>query len=268
MARPLPTQARRRYDLQPQLFELFTTAASEDPRAIPFLASLLAVGPPWRPAYLGGLYHTDEGLALAANLAVALQPTALPFHNRELSALYDHLLARHRLPAAVAVRARVERPSLNKLLINGDFDSPKEPTPFDWKLFRAGGLVAEILRDDLREDSALRAQFSSFSSRPLAEQLVLLPPGNYRLSGQTRPEIGDSGARLSWTVSCVESSDKLGTSAIETRPGDTGWRDFAIRFTVPAHGCAAQWLRLVPKPAGRRDTVVAWYDRFSIVEIQ
>lgn len=258
------TLARRRPDLQAQLFRLFTVAASTDSRAIPVLASLLAASPPWRDAYINDLYKTEATLGLAANLAIALQPTKTPFSNTELTTLYGQLLFRHRLEAVAAIRARLDRPPAGLPLINGDFAIADDPLPFEWRLFNAGGLVAEILPDDVRGDSALRAQFGSYASTQLAEQLILLKAGTYKLSGHTRAEVGDPGAHLFWTVYCLESGAKLGESHIATVPSDMGWKPFSFSFEVPTQGCSAQWLRLVPKPGERRSTVVGWYDRISI----
>tara|TARA_R110000782_G_scaffold62495_5_gene128402 strand:- start:193 stop:1383 length:1191 start_codon:yes stop_codon:yes gene_type:complete len=262
------TLARRRDDLQPQLFQLFTVAASTDRRSLPVLASLLAAAPPWRTAYLTGLYRTKTGLELAANLAIALQTTRQPFSNLELETLYGHLFAKGMLPTMSEVRKRLGRPAPAARLMNGDFDAPEGPAPFEWKLFNAGGAVAEILPDDIREDSALRAQFGSFSSRPLTEQLIQLTPGNYRLSGQTRTEVGSPYDRLVWGVSCFETGATIGDSKDATIAGETDWKAFAFDFRVPEHGCTAQWIRLIPRPGDRRDAVVAWYDRLVVTRLQ
>mgnify|MGYP003674430546 FL=1 len=258
------TLVRRRDDLKPGFFRLFTVAASSDPRAIPVLASFLAADPPWRPSYLSGLYQSEAGLALAANLAVALQSTRAPFSNSELATLYIQLLAINRLAGIEAVRNRLGRPETGVALANGDFNAADGPLPFEWRLFNAGGAVAEILPDDLRGDSAIRAQFGSYASAPLAEQLIQLSPGRYRLSGETRAEVGDVGNRLSWVVYCQETGEKLGESRTPTTIGDATWKRFSFAFEIPTKSCAAQWLRLVPTPGDRRTTVVGWYDRFSI----
>lgn len=261
------TLARRRDDLQPQLFRLFTVAASTDQRALPVLATLLAADPPWRTAYLNKLYETPDGLQLAANLAIVLQGTKQPFSNLELEALYGQLFARRMLPTMSEVRRRLGRPAPAARLLNGDFNTPDGPTPFEWKLFNAGGSVAEILPDDLREDSALRAQFRSYSSKPMTEQLVQLTAGNYRLSGQTRTETGSPQERLIWTVSCFESGTVIGGSRNAIPSGESNWKDFSFAFSVPAVDCTAQWIRLIPSPGDRRDTVVAWYDRLAVTRL-
>ncbi len=259
------TLARRREDMRPQLFRLFTVAATTDPRALPVLASLLAADPPWRATYLYELYQTEAGLGLAANLAIALQPARTPYSTSELAVLYLQLLSRNRLEAMAAVRNRLDRPKAEVPLVNGNFGPLESPLPFEWRLFNASGAVAEILPDDVRGDSALRAQFGSYASAPLAEQLLQLEPGVYRLSGEARSEIGDSDARLAWAVTCFETGSRIGESRIVTPPGETGWKPFSFGFEVPTRGCSAQWIRLVPSPGDRRTTVVAWYDRLSIV---
>ncbi len=258
------TLVRRRDDLKPQLFRLFSVAASTDARAMPVLVTLLATAPPWRTDYLNGLYQTDAGLGLAANLAIALEATSTPFSKPELAVLYHQLLAGNRLAAMAVVRERLGRGEAG-VLVNGDFSAPTEAVPFEWQLFNAGGAVAEILPDDVRGDSALRAQFGSYASAPLAQQLIQLAAGTYRFSGQMRAETGDPGSRLAWGVYCFESGARLGESRTVTAPGDTGWKTFTFTIEVPTQGCTAQWIRLVPKPGERRIKVVGWYDRFAIV---
>ena len=258
------TLVRRRDDLKPQLFRLFSVAASTDARAMPVLVTLLATAPPWRTDYLNGLYQTDAGLGLAANLAIALEATSTPFSKPELAVLYHQLLAGNRLAAMAVVRERLGRGEAG-VLVNGDFSAPTEAVPFEWQLFNAGGAVAEILPDDVRGDSALRAQFGSYASAPLAQQLIQLAAGTYRFSGQMRAETGDPGSRLAWGVYCFESGARLGESRTVTAPGDTGWKTFTFPIEVPTQGCTAQWIRLVPKPGERRIKVVGWYDRFAIV---
>tara|TARA_R110002124_G_scaffold55108_2_gene156043 strand:- start:2461 stop:3582 length:1122 start_codon:yes stop_codon:yes gene_type:complete len=258
------TLARRRDDLKPQLFRLFTVAGSSDSRALPVLAALVAAEPPWRSAYLSELYQTEAGLGLAANLAIALQATKAPFNNAELANLYLRLLSENRLPAMAAIRTRLGRPEASPGLVNGDFGIADLPLPFEWRLFNASGAVAEILPDDMRGDSALRVQFGSFASAPLAEQFVQLTPGTYKFSGQTRAEVGDPGERLSWGVYCFETGEKIGESRIAPSPDDSGWKAFAFSFEVPTTSCSAQWIRLIPKPGNRRTAVVGWYDRFQI----
>jgi len=256
------TLARRRADLQPRVFYLFNTAAIQDPRSLPALVSLLEVNPPWRAAYLNQLYRTADGHRIAATLAMALHGTRGPFTQTELDVLYRQLLSRSWLQAMEQVRARVGQPAPGARLVNGDFGPQTAPAPYEWRLSTGSGLVIEILPDDLREDSALRAQYGSLAPDSLAEQLLQLKPGRYRFAGEQRREAGKSEAGMSWTITCLEDGRQL--AGVPLSNASETWRRFSTSFVVPAAGCQAQWLRLTPKPAHRRTTLVGWYDRLSV----
>lgn len=256
------TLARRRQDMQPQVFSLFSAAASQDPRSLPALVSLLAVNPPWRAAYLNQLYRTEEGHRIAATLAMALHGTRGPFTVTELDVLYRQLMSRSWLPVMEQVRAHVGLPAPGVQLVNGAFGPETSPAPYEWRLATGSGLVIEILPDDVRDDSSLRAQYGSLAPDPLAEQFLQLKPGLYRFAGEQRREAGKSDATLNWTITCFESPRQL--AEVPLSAASDAWRRFSTTFVVPPSGCQAQWLRLTPKPANRRTTLVGWYDRFSI----
>lgn len=256
------TLARRRVDVQPQVFSLFSTAVVQDPRSLPALVSLLAVNPPWRAAYLNQLYRTGEGHRIAATLAIALHDTRGPFTLTELDVLYRQLASRSWLPVMEQVRAQVGQPAPGARLVNGDFGPQVSPGPYEWRFNTGSGLVIEILPDDLREDSALRAQYGSLAPDPLAEQFLQLKPGRYRFAGEQRRDAGKARASLNWVITCFETSRQI--AEVPLPANSEAWRRFSTTFVIPPSGCQAQWLRLTPKPAERRTTVVGWYDRFSI----
>lgn len=260
------TLARRRTNLHPQLFQLFTTAAKLDPRAIPAIASLLAPNPPWRTAFMQTLLASDEGLALAANLALLLETREEgAFTDRELSNLYIYLMRRGRLEAMAEVRRRLQRPDPDAIPVNGDFQSPSGVLPYDWKLMTGPGAVPEILNDDLRpRDNALRVQYDGVKIAVFAEQLLQLKPGSHRVSGQRRTEMADAGAEVSWTVSCVESGLPLADTRSIAETDRNRWRAFSMDVVVPSQNCGAQWIRLTGRPGERRGMTLIWFDRLSV----
>lgn len=83
-------------------------------------------------------------------------------------------------------------------LFNPSFDASKAPPPFNWELSQASGGVADAKKGGLdllyfgRED--LR----------LAQQVMLLPPGQYSLAMAVSGRF--SGNRISWTVTCLPSN--------------------------------------------------------------
>lgn len=255
------TLARRREDRQAPVFRLFSAAAEQDPRSLPALTALLARNPPWRANYINSLYYSDPGHRIAATLAVALARTPAPFSRDEQGVLYRQLLSRGWLDAVSQVRAVVGPPAG---LVNGALNPLAAAPPFEWALFGAAGVSAEILPDDIRGDSALRVQYESFSDKPVAEQFLQLKPGRYRLSGQTREEAGSVDGRLVWTLSCFEGGAAIASLTPPPGPAVRTWRTLTDDFVVPARGCTGQWLRLEARPGDDRTPVTAWYDRFAI----
>lgn len=261
------TLVRRREDIRPRVFELFTVAATVDSqRALPEVAVLLSARPPWRQAYLESLYGDARGLQVAVNLAILLQAGRAPLTNDELHQLYMQLLEKGQIEAVRVVRTRLNRPSTATLVANGGFDDPSAPQPFQWRLAQDAGVVVEIVPDDVRPaDPALRVDYDGYSASRIAEQLLFLAPGRYRLSAQSRVEEGDPAARLALTLTCAPGD--LGVfSAPAAAPGAQVWTSFSAVVSIPS-GCPAQWLRLETRAGDKRERTAVWLDRIALTRI-
>lgn len=257
--------ARRREELRPQVFRLFTVAGAETPqRALPVIAKLLVSNPPWRESYLEGLNKDPQGMQVAVNLAVLLQPSKAPFSNLELQTLYLSLYYARQLDAVRMLRTRLNRPSTGVAVTNGNFDDPAAPLPFQWQLAQQAGVVTEIVGDDKHPDNlALRVDYDGYASATVAEQLIFIPAGSHRFTAATKIEAGDPANRLAWTVTC-QSGELLATipgAAAAAEPN--AWTSISASLDVPAT-CPAQWLRLVSVPADQRSPTVVWFDKINI----
>ena len=261
------TLVRRRDDIRPRIFELFTTAATVDAqRALPQVAVLLSARPPWRQAYLESLHADARGLQVAVNLAVLLQAGRAPLSNDELHQLYIQLLEKGQLDAVRVVRTRLNRPVNSALVTNGGFDDTAAPQPFQWRLAQDAGVIAEIVPDDVRPaDPALRIDYDGYSGSRIAEQLMFLAPGVYRLSAESRAEAGDPAKRLALTLTCAPGDLPI-LSAPAAAPGAQVWTPFSTTFTVPS-SCPAQWLRVETRPGDKRERTAAWLDRVAITRV-
>jgi len=261
------TLVRRREDIRPQVFRLFTTAAAQDTaRALPHVARLVDARPPWRQSYLDSLYATVEGLQVAANLAVVLQQRGkAPLTNQELSQLYMHLLDKGQIEAVRTVRARLNRPPASAVS-NGGFGQADAPQPFQWRLGQEAGAVVEIVPDEVRPaDPALRIDYDGYSIVLFAEQLLFLSPGRYRLTAEARAEAGEPGERMIWSVTCAPNDLRILAAPAVGSPA-TVWSPISADFTVPA-GCPGQWLRLQSRSGDRRASTIAWIDRVDMVKL-
>ncbi len=259
------TLVRRRQDIQPQVFRLFTLAGTADPqRSLPVIAKLLAAGPPWRRAYLDSLDQSPEQLGLEASLAIMLEAGSAPLTNDELQSLYGSLLGKQQFELLNTVRAQIKRPAAGAAITNGDFADMTAPAPFQWQLYEEAGISAEIVADDLRPSNpALRVDYNGYAAGVIASQLTSLGPGSYRFSTDVRLESGSPTARLTWTLACT-TGDAIMSLPVELPAAAPGaWTGLPGRFEIPS-GCPAQWLRLVTRADDRRSPTVVWFDRIAI----
>ncbi|WP_332653894.1 tetratricopeptide repeat protein [Brevundimonas sp.] len=257
------TLARRRPDLNPQLFRLFVVAAESSPRGLTALAGLLARMPPWRDTFLEHLYGIPEGDTLLGSLALSLRSGEGRFNDTELAHLYLNWAGEGRTAGLKYLRSQLGRPPLDRLIQDGSFSGPPAPAPFAWVMAPAPGLTADITADETdNNNQALRVQFRGLDRNEVGYQLLLLEPGRYRLQGRIRVQEGSGVLPLAWTLACVESTEVLMDHPVvaPAENEERAWFSFDRTVVVPAARCTGQWLRLVTRPGDRRTTAVAWTD--------
>lgn len=251
------TLARRREDLRPGLFRYFAAAAAEDPRAVPALLQRYSAVPNWRPGFFEFLRTAENGPSVQAALAVGLDDRAGHLSNTELEVIYLDWLKVGRLPGVLALRERMGRPEPAPL-IDGHFNGVEAPQPFRWNLITAPGVTPTLSEDRSRiGQHALFVESDGFQSTMVASQLVTLRPGRGELSFSAWIELGGDDALMQWTLTCVETGQKLADMAIVDAPD---WREFRATVDVPPLGCTAQWLRLRTTRGPRRTSVLVWID--------
>jgi hypothetical protein len=262
------TLARRRADLHPQIFELFTTAAATDPRSIHSLVGLLAAQPPWRNNYLNSLYERDEHAPVLAALALGLEKSGGPLTDSELGHLYRMWASKGMYNGIRYLRMELRRPDPLVRLQNGSFgtEALPEDIPFQWRFGAAPGVAVQISEDDLgRTGGALRVQYDGRQPGVLAEQLMILEAGRRTLSGLTRFETPTDDAGMRWTVRCVETDTVVASAPLSSAALAGGaWKRWATSVEIPATACTAQWLRLETMPGERRRQIVIWFDDVRI----
>ncbi|WP_374512675.1 tetratricopeptide repeat protein [Brevundimonas sp.] len=261
------TLARRRSDLYPSLFRLFTEAAVADPRALPVVASLLSKAPPWRPAYLEHLHDSDNGAPVVGGLAIALERTQAPFTPYELQRLYTVWLTAGRFDGILELRRHLGRPPAETLLQNGDFSTSADQQllPFGWAIATGAGIGTSVVEDDLRKgNQAFRLEYDGFASGLFTRQLLMLDPGAYLLQGEWRAETPRPDMRIGWQVVCAETGEVVSMTRSELHDGSGEWNSFQQAFSIPRENCRAQWLQLVPVPGDRRITIAAWFDKLQV----
>lgn len=228
---------------------IFPTLAAftREPAAFAALREFLATGPPWRSWYLrnlaGGLIDRSRVDALYRALSASeYPPTAeeLAPYVQRLVQDRDYATARQAWRDSLPAAQRSE----DALLYNGDFNVPLGGLPFNWTVVAVPGADVSIVADDDGKGHALRVQFSGARVPGWnVSELLLLPPGRYRLSGRVKAQDLRATRGLWWRLACAdEPQDSLAQTQLVA--ADLPWTGFAADFTVSAQGCAAQWLRL------------------------
>jgi hypothetical protein len=226
-------------------------ATLDQPAARSAYVARLAGRPDWRRPFLADLAAgADAGAARAVYAQLAA--TRAPPTDDELGYLLARLIADGDYRGA---RALWRRPG--PALYDGDFTGLGGPPPFNWRLTDNQGAIGDLARTP-EGATALHVQSPAVSTVTLAEQLLVLPPGTYRVSGEVLVEAGPPTGAFSWGVTCLPRGDRLGADVAGTADAAT-WRPFSITLNVPAQGCEAQWLRLSGLAHEGFDTASAWY---------
>ena len=219
---------------------------ASQPDARGALVAALRDDPPWRTAALVTLARDAvDSTAVTAVFSRLQQEHALAM--RELDAWVGRLIReREWIPAYhawIGSFAHDRRVVIGNVY-NGDFESAPTGSGFDWRLTEVDG--ARVRRAAIEGAGGTAALRVDFDHRrvPFAhvEQLLVLPPGRYRLSGRARLDHLRTSQGMAWTLACAEGGgDFARTPAFA---GHRDWASFRTEFEVPAHDCGAQWLRL------------------------
>ena len=257
---------RRRPNLSEQLYPPLAEAAARSPEAETALTETLRVSPSWRESFLVWA-AAEVDPQLTYRLHSGLRAAGHPPTDREMAAYIRRLVADGNYSAAHLAWLQ-HLPAADQLevglIFDGGFDRADALPPFGWTFRRAASGLAEravvVGRDD-RPSPALYVSYSSSSaSHIIAEQLFVLPPGQYTLSFDARFEQGD-GSRLIWSVTCVDGRELLRSQAPSTR-GEP-WERISGSFETP-RDCGAQRLTARVAASDRSEPVAAWFDAFTI----
>lgn len=179
-------------------------------------------------------------VALAANPgnAAAVLALADPAHRNAgsewLPVLLRSLVDNGQYGAARAAWSQVARASLGpgEFIYDSSFTKPSAPAPFNWTLASSTVGLAER-----QPPGRLHVLFYGQEDGVLASELLLLPPGGYRLSMQLTGERSHENA-LSWSVRCDKATTEISRVTLDAASA-RGWS-----FQVPPD-CPAVWLDLL-----------------------
>lgn len=258
------TLVRRRGDLHPQIFDLFTVAALADPRALQALARILATDSPWRLPYVDYLITRPDSDALLLALGLSLNNSSRPLTDYENGQIYRSWVAEGRFTAVRALAA--SRKGANTAgVANGDFSADPSPDllPLAWNLGVGPGITVQIVPGDEPGRQALNAHYSGRGTATLVEQLILLEPGRHSLTADHLLDATAKETHLAWTVHCADTGEILLDQPLPGGAAGEAATSSGV-LQVPANQCAAQWLRLETRPGAGRFTTGVTITRVSV----
>ena len=255
----------RTSDDSPSMVTALIQIAS-DPRAVAPLVAHLSAQPDWRRRFLPRLGAEATGpdtpflifRGLLAGPAPATADETEPYFDRLVAAgLYQPAYIRWQVLFAPEDTWSAGPP------YDGAFTGRPGPPPFNWRLSGQQGVTAEFAsRGGSADGRGLHVAYDTASSQEFARQLILLPAGEYVLSGRVSFDNQPESGQLGWTLKCADGGQVL----LQARDGGpTGqWLRFAHPFAVPASNCEAQWLIADGRVGSVIGDLSAWYSNLRI----
>jgi hypothetical protein len=246
--------------LQARMMSLLAVATTFPPLRPPIVRQL-TLNPPWRSDFLRALGGWPQDHGGADAVLSALKNTRSPPTAGEMAAYIDRLLDESRYADALDAWRRLSPTAAmgaSALVHNGDFRADPDGTPLDWWIAATTGATASIDKSAANAGGGrgLRIEYDGVSQSSMPAQLLVLPPGAYRISGTATTEFAASGTGLRWGVICKKPPSLLGKSPL--LGATTGRFDFAFDVQIPAD-CPAQLLALAPEPGERSTDLVIWF---------
>jgi hypothetical protein len=246
-------------------------AFTRDQRTLAALTTFLGAAPPWRVDFLAKLSSQTPDVGPLVQLYAGLENSPHPPNAVELRPYLDRLVKDGRFTQAYQSWLKT-LPSPQRTgevyPYNGDFASPIDGLPFNWLIRSVTGMDVQIVASSRTADGrALQLEFSGTRVAPFTlGQLLLLPPGEYRLTGMVKAEALRTQRGLAWQISCAESPGNT-LASTDLVANAMPWTRFSVNFTIPAANCRGQWLNLaIPSRTASERQIEGqiWYEQLHI----
>lgn len=255
--------ALRHYDIalrvKPQLSELLypvLTKASAEPTVRTELIRTLAAKPAWGDEFVNYAAGNGPDPRATATFLIGLRRAGVAVPEAARAGAVNALIAANLSDQAWAYYASIRPGADRRRSRDPKFAAQIEtPTQLDWTPLGDAG-VTTVIESGIFDFSA-----PASVGGPLLQQVQLLPPGTYRLTGHGDGIEQVDGARPYWALTCRGDGRELGRVVMPNSSQAGG--SFAGTLTVPV-GCPAQVLTLIARPS---DAVAGLAGRLDRVEL-
>lgn len=243
------------------LFPILAMAMTDRAIRAP-LVRLLAIRPAWGNGFIDYVATRAPDDVASAELLLAVKRAGVPVSDSAWALAIEHLVQRRSYDQAWAYFAATHPGTDRRKSRDPRFASTEEAMPFEWIVGRDDGVNASIQPSpagglfDFTVPAAVGGR--------LLEQLQLLPPGRYRLTGHSRDIEQPSSAAPQWVLTCRDDGSELGRIDVPNSASFGG--EFSGEFDVPER-CRAQVLSLVARPSDSASAISGQIDRVALVPI-
>lgn len=220
------------------LFAPGLAAYARTPGAVAQLRRFFRSSPEFEPVVLSHLASDAKNLDLILALWSRRAPTAAAAPPEWQAQIVGKLVEQgdfHKAHGAWRRFAGIERAPTG--LFNPQFRDLAAPAPFNWTFGSAGGLA------DPTADGRLEVIYFGRDDAMLAQQLLLLSPGRYRLSMQASGDL-ENAVGIGWSLECLPKNQPVMRLLLAQRRAPAR---LEATFAVPP-GCPAQRLQLAGSP--------------------
>jgi hypothetical protein len=216
---------------------------ARNPRMRDTLRQSLDLDPNLHGLLLHHLASNGADANLVLQMAGARPPAVAEGSPDWRTALVDSLIRKGEFQRARQQWARfsgVSSTGVPEGVYDGDFQGLPGLPPFNWSF--ASSELGAAERD---RKGALQVEYYGRTRGDLAWQLLMLPPGRYRMSFHAEGDLASPQHRLIWRMQCQKND--LAIMEFPLTNISYAGRRLAGDFTVPP-ACNAQWLKLVGEP--------------------
>lgn len=230
----------------PDLLFPILAAAISDSQVRSEVVKTLSKAPAWGSAFMSYVAVNGADPRSAAELLSALRRRSIALPGDANAGVINGLIAAGFGDEAWRYYAMIRPGSARRQSRDPRFSAALEaPTLLDWTLFNDDNVTSSIQRGD--NGGVLEFAAPPSVGGPIARQLQLLPPGNYRLSGYSGGIDQTASSLPYWVLTCQADGRELGRVEVpnSVQAGGT----FRGTFRIPSD-CAIQSLTLFARPSG------------------
>ena len=227
--------------------------------------------PAWRSLFMERFMREVEPISAGLEIERMLAAVSSPIQSEVSGVITQRLLqAQHweQLSARIEARSAVAAGHIRDPSFSG---KPGEALlGWTWRKLAGADVVFGAL-DEMGTPALSvyfhnrRVPFKSF------RQLLVMPPGSYRIDGRARLDQLETPRGLVWKLVCVGSKEADPVASSEFFRGNSPWREFSVSVEIPSQGCPAQWISLeLAARIGAEQQIngAAWFTDFKLIPVE